>query len=392
MNDPLSTIDFTGEQRRLQVLALEDSADDVELLEQHLRNDGHSVHLYRVDTLASFAGALEAEPWDAVLADYNLVGFTALDALAVVKAKDIDVPFIVVSGSIGEESAVSAMRAGAHDFFLKGRVARLGVAMERERREAAMRRERRQAIAERERLMGDLRLALKVRDEFLAVASHELLTPLTPLELQIDAARLMLRRSSAGGPNATVDRLAPMLEGALGHVHRMTKVANTLLDVTRVNSGRFELRRREIELGEIVRQVVAGAYETLQRSGSPLVIVAPSPVRGCWDALAIQTAIGNLLSNAIKFGCGRPIEILVNRERDIAQVSVTDAGIGIPAEALTRIFERFERAVPLENYGGLGLGLWMTKQITEAHGGRVHVESWPGLGSTFTVELRIRSV
>jgi len=375
--------------RALKILVLEDAVDDVDLLARGLVAGGHRADLHQVDTLSDFSKALEAGAWDVILADYNLAGFTALDALRIVRLKKIDVPFIVISGSIGEESAVEAMRAGAHDFFLKGRAARLGPAIERELREAENRRERREAVAERERLMADLRIAVTMRDEFLMVASHELLTPLTPLELQIGSARLIAKRGSASEPLSTIARMAEMLEHAHRHVRRMTHVVNNLIDVTRFNSGRFELKPSDVELGEVVRQAIAATYDHLERSGSTLKVVAPTPVHGRWDPLALETAVGNLLSNAIKFGVGRPIELAVNRIGDLGRVSISDHGIGIPPEALARIFERFERAVPAEEYGGFGIGLWITKRIAEAHDGRIEVTSQAGAGSTFVLELPI---
>jgi signal transduction histidine kinase len=376
-----------GDERPLRILVLEDSLDDVLLLERQLSHD-LSVSLRHVDALGAFSTALEAEPWDVILADYNLGGFTALDALTILKSTGKDVPFIIVSGSIGEESAARAMRAGAHDFFLKDKVARLSVAIERERREAANRRERREAVAERERLMGDLRLALQTRDEFLRIAAHELRTPLTPLLLQLSSARRTLdRAANAEEGDAPLDRLGGQIDKALSHVKRITLLVNSLLDATRISGGRYEIKRTNVELGDIVRTVVATAYETLQRSGSPLSVLAPAPVRGCWDPVALATAIGNVLSNAIKFGGGQTIEISVGRRGEGAIVSVKDGGIGMPSEALERIFERFERAVPIESYGGFGVGLWTTREIVEAHGGRVEVSSEEGAGSTFTLEL-----
>jgi signal transduction histidine kinase len=264
-------------------------------------------------------------------------------------------------------------------------VARLSVAIERERREAANRRERCEAIAERERLMGDLRLALGARDEFLRIAAHELRTPLTPLLLQLSAARRMLDRCVAAHTDPAT--LLGQIDKSLSHVKRLTLLVNSLLEATRVSGDRFAIHRTQVELGDVVRMVVATAYETLQSSGSPLTIFAPAPVRGCWDPLGLATAIGNLLSNAIKFGRGRPIAISVGRRGDSATVSVEDDGIGMPSEALGRIFERFERAVPLENYGGFGVGLWIARRIAEAHGGSVGVSSAEGAGSTFTLEL-----
>jgi DNA-binding NtrC family response regulator len=176
----------------LRVLFVEDSEDDAALESEELRRRGFAVFAQVVDTREGLARAL-AERWDAVLCDWNIPGFDALSALAMVEAADPDVPFLIVSGSVGEETAVGAMRAGAHDYLLKQNLARLGAAVERELREAKVRRERRVAVAALEQssaaqsaLIKDLQAALNARDEFLTAASHELKTPLTGLVLQIE--------------------------------------------------------------------------------------------------------------------------------------------------------------------------------------------------------------
>lgn len=372
----------------VRILVLEDSDDDVELLALHLRASGPPSELHRVDTLVGFEQALRREPWDVILADYNLGRFTALDALTILKASSLDIPFIIVSGSVGEESAARAMRAGAHDFFLKDHLARLWAAIERERREAEIRRERRHALAERELLMSDLRLALEARDEFLAIASHELKTPLTPLMLEVSAACDLSRRLAAANPkDVGLKRLGVRVEKALGHIGRVTGLVNSLLDVTRITGGRLAIKRSDAELGEIVRGVVGQAQELIVRAGASVEMRSPEPVHGRWDRSALETAIGHLVSNAIKFGRGLPVEITVESRDGRAWVSVADNGIGIPEGALARIFERFERAVPMEHYGGFGLGLWIARQIVEAHHGRVEVTSTLGAGAKFTIVL-----
>jgi signal transduction histidine kinase len=374
--------------RPLRVLLVEDSLDDAELLERYLGRHGPSADVRRVETLAAFREALDAGSWDVILADYNLGAFTAVDALDVLKSSGHDVPFIIVSGSIGEEGAVGAMRAGAHDFFLKDRIARLAAAIERERREAAVRRERRQALAERDRLLDELRLAVNARDEFLTIASHELRTPLTPLVLQLSAARELAQRvNAAPAPGEVLERLTLKIDKSLGHIQRLTVLINSLIDMTRITAGRFTFEKVDVELGDLVHTVVERHRELLQNAGSAVTVETPTRVRGCWDPLALETALANLMSNAIKFGGGQPITVTVGSEGGLALVSVTDRGMGIAPDALGRIFDRFERAVSVRNYGGFGLGLWIARQIAEAHGGRIDVRSAPGQGATFTIEL-----
>jgi signal transduction histidine kinase len=111
------------------------------------------------------------------------------------------------------------------------------------------------------------------------------------------------------------------------------------------------------------------------------------PVVGHWDKLRVEQVITNLLTNAIKYGRGRPMELVCDGTPTHGVVRVRDHGIGIDPDQITRIFGRFERAVSARSYGGLGLGLYIARQIVDAHGGRIEVESWPGEGSLFTIEL-----
>ena len=161
---------------------------------------------------------------------------------------------------------------------------------------------------------------------------------------------------------------------------------NELLDVSRMRLGKLELRYEELDLAEVAREAVAHLQEELARSGS-LLRVSLSAAPGRWDRTRLEQVITNLLVNAAKFGEGKPITLEVSTHGDRARVRVSDRGIGISEEHQSRVFDRFERAVPTHHFGGLGLGLYIVRQIAEAHGGEVRVESAPGSGATFTVEL-----
>ena len=304
-------------------------------------------------------------------------------ALAVLQETGNDIPFIVVSGSVGEETAVEALKAGAHDFVMKDRLARLLPAISREIREAEVRRERRQA-------MEDLRRAVEVRDEFLSVASHELRTPLTALDLQIDFALRLSRGQTQGGLSAgetLLHQVGVKLERAARQVDRIAALIDNLLDVTLMASGRLVLTQRRVDLTMLVEELVDRARESSERKCADIRVDAADTVTGFWDPLLIESVVNNLLSNAIKFGAGRPIVVTVAAVDAKARVSVADHGIGIELEAQDRIFERFGRAVSERHYGGFGLGLWVARQAVEAHGGTIQVSSAFGSGSTFVVEL-----
>jgi len=224
----------------------------------------------------------------------------------------------------------------------------------------------------------ELQNAVRIRDDFLSIASHELHTPLTPLKLQIE--RLQRREQS---PTQLKDKLSVVAR----QVDRLSNLVRQLLDVSRITGGRLRLTPEEVDLTAVVRDTAAALQSESKQSGSTIDIHAEASVVGHWDPTRIEQITTNLLSNAIKYGQGKPILVQVSHENGTARLSVHDQGIGIAPEQQARIFDRFERAVSVRHYGGFGLGLWIVRQIVEASGGQVTVESQVGQGSTFTVEL-----
>ncbi|MBI2389277.1 MAG: GAF domain-containing protein [Deltaproteobacteria bacterium] len=220
--------------------------------------------------------------------------------------------------------------------------------------------------------------AIAARDQFLSIASHELKTPLTSLHLTIEA----LGRRSQEDP-AERARLGL----AKQQVRRLTQLIESLLDASRIATGRFPLQPEDVELGELVSEVLARFRDEATRAGCALVLRRSAVVNGHWDRLRIDQVVSNLVSNAIKYGPGAPIECEVDRDAEQARLRVIDHGIGIAKADLSRIFGRFERAVSARQYGGLGLGLHIAGEIVRAHGGTLGAESSPGAGSTFTVTL-----
>jgi signal transduction histidine kinase/FixJ family two-component response regulator len=539
----------------LRVLIVEDSAADAELVVLELRRAGFTPEVTRVDTREALANALDRGPWDVLIADHLLPGWSGLGALALMRERDIDVPFIIVSGTIGEETAVDAMKAGAHDYVLKENLRRLGPAVDRELREAQVRRERRQAVAalhelasrsaflaqasrtlaasldyektvaeasrialpevadwcllvlaeERPRRLraelrhqdatleaegraclathplegrhagglapvlrtgvpgwltledlvasvqggGDEALvrrlgfasglcvplssrgttsgalilvraaperrfreddlafaqelasrlamafdsarlyrqaqeAVRARDEFLSVASHELNTPLATLTLQLDEA---FAGDGAGAITVSPADRAAMIGRGRRQLSRLARLVDGLLDISRLIGKRLELERSSVDLGATARDVIDQLASEISRAGCTLQLQAEEGVVGNWDPLRVAQVITNLISNACKYGAGKPIEVKVEAAGRQARLSVTDHGIGISTGDMDRIFEIFERAVSARHYGGLGLGLYITRQVVEAHGGTIDVRSEQGKGSTFVVHL-----
>jgi signal transduction histidine kinase len=239
------------------------------------------------------------------------------------------------------------------------------------------------AIAlENAQLLRTMRDAVRARDDFLMLAAHELRTPLTPLVLQVTAAMSALR---AGEPNAAA-RAAP-LESAKHQLDRLSELVEHLLDVSQVTSGNLTLRREPTDLADLVRNTVTKLEPTFSRAHCQVRTEASVPVVGTWDKKRLAQVVDQLLSNATKFGAGKPIDIAVDATDGVARLSVQDHGMGIAPEDQERIFRPFERAVSVRNYGGFGVGLWLSQQIVEAHGGALRVESRPGAGARFMVEL-----
>ncbi|WP_404372419.1 PAS domain S-box protein [Corallococcus coralloides] len=228
--------------------------------------------------------------------------------------------------------------------------------------------------------------SIRARDEFLSIASHELKTPLTSMRLRVQQMESVL----SGARPLSPERMTRMLEVFQDQLQRLSNLADHLLDVSRVHEKQLDLRMEEIDLATVARHMAGHVSESLQKAGCEFELVAPEPVWGRWDRLRMEQVMLNLLTNAMKYGAGRPIRMEVTKHAGRALLIVEDQGMGIPLESQERIFERFERAASL-NYGGLGLGLFITRRIVEAHGGSIRVESEPGHGARFIVELPPRA-
>jgi signal transduction histidine kinase/DNA-binding NarL/FixJ family response regulator len=241
------------------------------------------------------------------------------------------------------------------------------------------------AQVERERLLVELQAALHTRDDFLMVASHELRTPLT--SLQLTASSVLRQMDRADGHPLPAPLLNDRMRTVKRQLDRLEQLINALLDVSRLGVGRLELQLEQVDLVEVANDVLARLRDEAARQNVSLCLEAPQSVVGTWDRSRVDQILTNLVTNAIKYGQSKPVDICLVRDGDSAQVRVVDRGIGVPAEQQERIFGKFERAASQRNYGGLGLGLWITRELVGLMHGRVRVESSPGQGATFVVSL-----
>jgi signal transduction histidine kinase len=236
-----------------------------------------------------------------------------------------------------------------------------------------------------EHLAARLQVAVHYRDEFLSIASHELKTPLTSVIMQLQLLRRSVKPEENAAPPA--ERLARTLDASLRQMDRLTGLIDDLLDVTRLEAGKMSYHFEPVELNELVQEVTERLTGHLNAAACPFELTLSESVIVNCDRFRIEQVVTNLITNAAKYGAGTKIEIRVACSATGASITVEDRGMGIPLTKQARIFDRFERAISHEKISGLGLGLYITRQIVEAHHGAIQVRSAPGQGSSFTVEL-----
>jgi len=268
--------------------------------------------------------------------------------------------------------------------FVQSMANAIACAIGRSRAEEQVRRAEAVAAEERERT-ARAEEAVRGRDVFLSVAAHELRTPLTALQLKLQSVQAMIRRLFLG--TEVAQKGEARLEDALRQTVRLGDLVERLLDVSHIAAGRFHLDRRPLALESIARELISELRERTSQNRSAIQLSVAGDTVGNWDRRRLEQVLWNLLSNALKYGEDKPVEVSIEGRDGTVRLMVRDQGIGIASPDLQRIFDPFERAVPIEHFGGLGLGLYIVRHVVEAHGGTVEVSSKPGAGSHFLITL-----
>jgi signal transduction histidine kinase len=299
------------------------------------------------------------------------------------------VPIILLSARAGEDETTSGLALGADDYLTKPFSAKeLLARVHSQLTMAALRMRvteeemRAKALSERQR---ELKALLDARDEFLAVASHELKTPITSLGMQLQMTADAIE--AAGDQPVPAERLARLVRVSTAQLTRLTSLVDDLLDVARIRSGRLAIELADVDLAALVRETVARMAAPLAQAGCSLDLHAPVSLHGQWDARRLEQVLTNLLSNVIRYASGKPVHVTLTGHPGRATLEVRDFGPGVPEDLRATVFERFDRGKASRNAGGLGLGLFITRQLVAAHGGSIGVESATGGGACFTVEL-----
>lgn len=371
----------------LRILHLEDNELDAELVQAYLLDGGLNAEITRVDTREDFTAAVERGGIDLILADYNLPQFDGLEALDIARAKYPDIPFIIISGALGEETAIETLKSGATDYILKHRLERLVPAARRALRESEDREARKRAERERQELFEreqearhKAEEASRLKDEFLATVSHELRTPLNA----ILGWATMLRNSQLNPENT-----AQAVEIIERNARAQVQLIEDLLDVSRVITGKLRLEPEVVDF----KTIAENAIEAVRPAADAKLIKIESEFESTnnkvfGDASRLQQIIWNLLNNAVKFTpSGGSVKISLRNRDNCIEFEVKDTGEGISPDFLPFVFDRFRQAdgATTRIHSGLGLGLSIVKHLIEMHGGEVSAKSEGiGHGSTFS--------
>ncbi|MBV8844980.1 MAG: response regulator [Bryobacterales bacterium] len=361
----------------IRILMVENAADDAELVGDALRQGGLDPQIHRVETETEMRSALEGGQWDVILLDYVLPAFSGPKALKVCQEARCDAPIIVVSGNVGEETAVEMMKQGADDYVMKDKLWRLPAALQRSMSDARVRREHRRAEEERKQALARLEEANQELHQFMHSVSHDLQEPLRMISIYADLTKRKLQHLDGD----TVEYLRYVTDGA----RRMSTLLADLrayVDATNVDALAIEDTDAEV----VLQGVLANLASTIDESAA-VVVHDPLPTLRV-RASHLTQLFQNLISNAIKYRseAAPTIRIHARREGDQWRLACTDNGLGISPEYRDRVFDFFKRFHSAKIPGN-GMGLAICRRIVQRYGGRIWIESTPGAGSTFYFTL-----
>ena len=363
---------------KLLVLLIEDDPVDKELALRELRVGGFDPEADMVQTEEEFSAQLEERNYHVILADYNLPHWRGTEALEVLTQRGLDIPFILVTGSLGDEMAVECIKQGSTDYVLKDHLMRLPIAVRRALAEKCLRDDRKHAEEELARKVEELARSNRDLEQFAYVASHDLQEPLR----MVATYTQLLGERYRGKLDEKADKyIAYAVDGAL----RMQTLINDLLIYSRV--GRQRAEPQSVDCATIVDRAVRNLQTIMNEQGAVLKL-ENLPVLFVETPPLVQV-FQNLISNAIKFHGPEPprIEIRAEKKNDQWVFSVADNGIGIDPEHAEDVFVIFKRLHSRAEYPGSGIGLAICKKIIDQMGGSIWVESQPGHGSTFKFTL-----
>ncbi|MFJ4376373.1 ATP-binding protein [Pseudomonas japonica] len=384
-----------------KLLIVDDLPENLLALEALIKGDDRAV--YQASSADQALSLLLEHEFALAILDVQMPGMNGFELAELMRGmeKTKHIPIVFVSAAGREMNyAFKGYESGAVDFLHKpldtlAVKSKVTVFVELYRQRKALdrqlqalersQREQQQLLEQLQVARGELERAVRMRDDFMSIVSHEVRTPLNGLILETQLRKLHLARDNADA--FTLDKMRAMVERDERQINSLIRLIEDMLDVSRIRTGKLSIRPSRFDLGQLVAGLVENFAAQAAAAGSPIEVDGASAVEGIWDEFRIEQVIANLLSNALRYGRKRPVHVRVLEADGMACVEVRDEGIGISPDHQQRIFQQFERVASNHSVAGLGLGLYISEQIVLAHGGRISVQSAEGEGATFRVYL-----
>lgn len=384
-----------------KVLIVDDLPDNLLALNALIRRDGREI--FQASSGEAALDLLLEHEFALAILDVQMPGMSGFELAELMRGteKTRQIPIIFVTAAGKEQNyAFTGYETGAVDFLYKpldvdavrGKV-NVFVELHCQRMETrrqvealeASRKEQEVLMQQLQTTQGELQAAIHMRDDFMSMVAHELRTPLNSLFLEAQLRKMQLDRGRADIFDTPY--LQSMVARDKRQIEAMMRLIDDMMDASRIRSNQLSIRPAEVELSSLLARVVANLSNQALAAGCTISLDAGKPVTAMWDEFRIEQVVINLLTNALRYGAGKPVDVSLSLSSHGACISVRDQGRGISEADQQRIFEQFERIASDDGTGGLGLGLYITRQLVEAHGGTIVVKSRPGEGSVFTVTL-----
>ncbi|WP_313024202.1 hybrid sensor histidine kinase/response regulator [Pseudomonas lopnurensis] len=385
----------------VNLLIVDDLPENLLALDALLQAPG--IHVHQAESAEQALELLLRHEFALAILDVQMPGMDGFQLAELMRGTERtkQIPIVFVSAAGRElDYAFKGYESGAVDFMHKPldahavrskvsvfvdlyrsrkRLARQLEALEKSRREQEV------LLDELRNTKAELENAVRMRDDFMSVVSHELKTPLNTLILEVQLRKLQLSRNNLAAFDER--KLRSMVDKDERQIQSLIRLIDDMLDVSRIRTGKLSIRPSRFDLAQLVGNVVESFAAQMEAKGCQLQLEKSAPILGVWDGFRIEQVLANLLTNAMRYGAGKLVQVSVAPCPEGACIEVRDHGIGISPKSLTRIFCQFERAEGSEGSAGLGLGLFIADQIVKAHGGHIQVESEEGRGSLFRVLL-----
>jgi signal transduction histidine kinase len=384
-----------------KVLIVDDLPENLRALEALIRDDARLV--FQAGSGEQALSLMLEHEFALAILDVQMPGMDGFELAELMRGTERTrhIPIVFVSAAGRELNyAFKGYEQGAVDFLYKPldpdavrSKVQVFVTLDQQRREMqrqmqALERSRREQevlLRELNATQAELQRSLRMRDDFMSLVAHELRTPLNTLYLETQMRSLQLQRGTL--PAFNPEQVATMVARDERQIKAMIRLIDDMLDVSRMKSGTLSIRPGRVELISLLQRVVADLALQAQAAGSCFALMPHAPVDGWWDEFRIEQVVVNLLTNALRYGGGGTVEISVHDEGPNVRIDVCDHGKGIAPDYIERIFEPYERGARSGEPKGLGLGLYISRQLATSHGGQLTARSTPGQGATFSLTL-----